>query len=79
MLRDDAPALGLRSADFARRFLQLRVRGECDLQEPEWGFGSCWFLSVRNGPQIGTYDDQVKTWTENWTNSETRLVLIESS
>jgi hypothetical protein len=41
LMRDDAPTLRLPSTDFARRFLQIWVKGEDDLGNPQWGFGSC--------------------------------------
>lgn len=41
LLRDDAPTLQLPSAEFARRFLQIWVKGEDALGNPQWGFGSC--------------------------------------
>lgn len=41
LLRDDMPALQLPSTDFARRFLQIWVRGEGGPEDPQWAFGTC--------------------------------------
>ena len=41
LLRDDAAALRLPSADFARRFLQIWVQAADNPRQPQWGFGSC--------------------------------------
>jgi len=41
LMRDNAPTLRLKSGDFARRFLQIWVKGEDDLGNPQWAFGSC--------------------------------------
>lgn len=41
LLRDDAPALQVPSADFARRFLQIWVRGEDGSGAPQWAFRNC--------------------------------------
>jgi hypothetical protein len=41
LMRDDMPALQLTSSDFARRFLQIWVRGEDRPGDPRWAFGTC--------------------------------------
>ncbi len=41
LMRDDMPALQLPSGDFARRFLQIWVRGEDGAGKPQWAFSDC--------------------------------------
>ena len=41
LLRDDTPSVQLLSTDFARRFLQIWVRGEDGSGDPQWAFGTC--------------------------------------